>query len=55
MRLTIKIMKYRLIKKNQYNPDYLKRCLELFFNNEQFFIEFYFSILIIYKILKSDL
>ena len=51
---TMKTIKYKSIKKNQHNFDCLKKYLELFSDNEQFFIEFYFSILIIYEILKLD-
>ena len=54
IRSIMKTIKYKLIKKNQYNLNYLKKCLKLFFDNEQFFIKFYFSILIIYEILKLD-
>ena len=54
MKLIIKTIKCKLIKKNQYNLDYLKKYLKLFSDNKQFFIEFYFLILIIYKILKLD-
>ena len=54
MKLIIKTIKCKLIKKNQHNFNYLEKCLKLFFDNKQFFIEFYFSILIIYEILKPD-
>ena len=47
-------MKCKLTKKNQHNLDYLKKYLKLSFNNKQLFIKFYFSILIIYKILKFN-